>query len=88
MKGLPIAIVGAGTAGLATALFLARQGFSVRLLERVPVLQPVGAGVLLQPSGLAVLQQLGLFAECSGLGAAVSRLYRGHSGSTVAVRPS
>lgn len=75
MKGLPIAIVGAGTAGLATALFLARQGFSVRLLERVPQLQPVGAGVLLQPSGLAVLQQLGLFAECSGLGAPVSRLY-------------
>ena len=55
MKGLSIAIVGAGTAGLATALFLARQGFSVRLLERVPVLQPVGAGILLQPSGLAVL---------------------------------
>jgi 2-polyprenyl-6-methoxyphenol hydroxylase-like FAD-dependent oxidoreductase len=75
VKGLPIAIVGAGTAGLATALFLARQGCSVRLLERVPALQPVGAGVLLQPSGLAVLQQLGLFAECSGLGAAVSRLY-------------
>lgn len=75
MKGLPIAIVGAGTAGLATALFMARQGFSVRLLERVAQLQPVGAGVLLQPSGMAVLQQLGLFAECSGLGAAVSRLY-------------
>lgn len=75
MKGLPIAIVGAGTAGLASALCLARQGFSVRLLERVAALQPVGAGVLLQPSGLAVLQQLGLFAECSGLGAAVSRLY-------------
>ncbi|MBN7823354.1 NAD(P)-binding protein, partial [Bowmanella sp. Y57] len=33
MKGLPIAIVGAGTAGLATAIFLARQGFAVRLLE-------------------------------------------------------
>lgn len=80
MKGLPIAIVGAGTAGLATALFLVRQGFSVRLLERVPELQPVGAGVLLQPSGLAVLQQLGLLAECSGLGAAVSRLY-GTSGN-------
>lgn len=80
MKGLPIAIVGAGTAGLATALFLVRQGFSVRLLERVPELQPVGAGVLLQPSGLAVLQQLGLFAECSDLGAPVSRLY-GTSGN-------
>lgn len=75
MNGLPIAIVGAGTAGLATAIFLARQGHAVRLLERVERLQPVGAGILLQPSGLAVLQRLGLLAECTALGAPVSRLY-------------
>lgn len=75
MNGLPIAIVGAGTAGLATAIFLARQGYAVRLLERVEQLQPVGAGILLQPSGLAVLQRLGLLAECTALGAPVSRLY-------------
>ena len=73
--GLPIAIVGAGTAGLATAIFLARQGYSVRVLERGEQLQPVGAGILLQPSGLAVLQRLGLLAECTALGAPVSRLY-------------
>nr|WP_298140933.1 NAD(P)/FAD-dependent oxidoreductase [uncultured Pseudomonas sp.] len=75
MKGLPIAIVGAGTAGLASAILLARQGFRVCVLERVANLQPVGAGVLLQPSGLAVLRELGLLAECTGLGAPVSRLY-------------
>lgn len=75
MNGLPIAIVGAGTAGLASAIFLARQGYAVRLLERVERLQPVGAGILLQPSGLAVLQRLGLLAECTALGAPVSRLY-------------
>lgn len=75
MNGLPIAIVGAGTAGLASAIFLARQGYAVRLLERVEQLQPVGAGILLQPSGLAVLQRLGLLAECTALGAPVSRLY-------------
>lgn len=75
MKGLPIAVVGAGTAGLATGILLARQGFSVRLLERVADLQPVGAGILLQPSGLAVLRELGLLDECTALGAPVSRLY-------------
>ncbi len=75
MNGLPIAIVGAGTAGLAAAIFLARQGHAVRLLERVERLQPGGAGILLQPSGLAVLQRLGLLAECTALGAPVSRLY-------------
>ncbi|UTH34989.1 FAD-dependent monooxygenase [Pseudomonas sp. KHPS1] len=67
--------MGAGTAGLAAAIFLARQGHAVRLLERVERLQPVGAGILLQPSGLAVLQRLGLLAECTALGAPVSRLY-------------
>lgn len=75
VNGLPIAIVGAGTAGLASAIFLARQGYAVRLLERVERLQPAGAGILLQPSGLAVLQRLGLLAECTALGAPVSRLY-------------
>lgn len=75
MQGLSVAVVGAGTAGLACALFLRRLGFSVRVLERVQSLQAVGAGVLLQPSGMAVLQKLGLLAECSRFGAPVSRLY-------------
>ncbi|MDH1264760.1 NAD(P)/FAD-dependent oxidoreductase [Pseudomonas sp. GD03944] len=83
MKGLPIAIVGAGTAGLASALLLARQGFEVHLLERVPALQAVGAGVLLQPSGLAVLRELGLLTECTGLGAPVSRLFGTTAGGRV-----
>lgn len=75
MKDLPIAIVGAGTAGLASAILLARQGWAVSVFERVADLQPVGAGILLQPSGLAALRSLGLFDECAALGAPVSRLY-------------
>lgn len=75
MKDLPIAIVGAGTAGLASAILLARQGWSVTLYERVADLQPVGAGILLQPSGLAALRHLGLLDECTALGAPVSRLF-------------
>ncbi|SHM14768.1 FAD-dependent oxidoreductase [Phytopseudomonas punonensis] len=75
MKDLPIAIVGAGTAGLASAILLARQGWAVTLYERVAELQPVGAGILLQPSGLAALRRLGLLDECAGLGAPISRLF-------------
>lgn len=75
MQVLPIAIVGAGTAGLASAILLARQGWRVTLYERVADLQPVGAGVLLQPSGLAALRHLGLLDECTALGAPVSRLF-------------
>ncbi|WP_437883031.1 FAD-dependent oxidoreductase [Pseudomonas sp. LRF_L74] len=70
-----LAIVGAGTAGLATAIYLARQGYRVRVLDQVPALGPIGAGVLLQPAGMAVLLELGILDECTRLGAPISRLY-------------
>ncbi|MBL8954633.1 MAG: FAD-dependent monooxygenase [Myxococcaceae bacterium] len=57
---LDVAVVGTGTAGSATALFLARAGHHVTLYERVPDPQPLGAGIMLQPSGMAVLEALGL----------------------------
>ncbi|HRB57518.1 MAG TPA: FAD-dependent monooxygenase, partial [Acinetobacter johnsonii] len=57
------AIIGAGTAGLATAILLARQNIQVSILEKASELEPVGAGLLLQPSGLAVFEHLGLLDE-------------------------
>lgn len=54
-----IAIIGAGTSGLASAILLARQGHDVTLFERADALAPVGAGILLQPYGLAALEELG-----------------------------
>ncbi|RYD36414.1 MAG: FAD-dependent monooxygenase [Verrucomicrobiaceae bacterium] len=55
-----IAVVGCGTAGPAAATLLARHGHQVTLYERAPECQPVGAGFLLQPSGMAVLEELGI----------------------------
>lgn len=55
-----IAIAGCGPAGLAAALFLIRQGHRITLVERFTAPKPVGSGLLLQPSGLAVLDALGL----------------------------
>jgi 2-polyprenyl-6-methoxyphenol hydroxylase-like FAD-dependent oxidoreductase len=55
-----IAVVGAGIAGTAAALALARAGHHVDLFERAPALGPVGAGLLLQPSGQAALADLGI----------------------------
>jgi len=55
-----IGIVGCGVAGLTAAASLALQGHLVTLLERAPILTPVGAGLLLQPSGQLALQHLGL----------------------------
>lgn len=57
---LRVAVVGAGTAGPAAAVMLARAGHRVTLYERAPVNLPVGAGFLLQPTGMRVLDQLGL----------------------------
>lgn len=57
-----IAVVGGGIAGTAAALFLTRAGHRVVLFERAPALGPVGAGLLLQPSGQEVLDALGLLA--------------------------
>ena len=74
MKPLHFAIIGAGTAGLASAILLAQQNIHVTLFEKVPQLEPIGAGLLLQPSGLAVFEHLGVLDEALKLGAIVTGL--------------
>jgi 2-polyprenyl-6-methoxyphenol hydroxylase-like FAD-dependent oxidoreductase len=58
-----IAIAGFGVGGGALALALARGGHDVTVYERASDPGPVGAGFLLQPSGQAVLAELGLLGE-------------------------
>ena len=74
MKTPHFAIIGAGTAGLATAILLARQGHLVTIFEQVDELAPVGAGLLLQPAGLAVFEHLGVLDAALKLGAKVTGL--------------
>ncbi len=69
-----IGIIGCGTAGPAAGIFLARDGHDVTLMERFIAPRPVGAGLLIQPIGQAVLHDLGLLAELWPLAAPVSRL--------------
>ena len=59
-KSLRIAIVGCGTAGPAAAVLLRRLGHEVVLCERAEECKAVGAGFLLQPSGMGVLEELGI----------------------------
>jgi NADPH-dependent 2,4-dienoyl-CoA reductase/sulfur reductase-like enzyme len=54
---LRVAVIGCGTTGAATALFLSRAGHAVTVLERVPEPGPVGAGIMMQPSGLLVVRR-------------------------------
>ena len=70
-----VAIVGYGTGGQAAALAFARAGHQVEVFERVPNPGPVGAGFLLQPTGLQALWQLGLLDQACALGTPVARLH-------------
>ena len=71
---MKIAIVGAGTAGCASALFLSRAGHDVTVFERVPNPGPVGAGIMMQPSGMLVLERLGCVAPILERGSRVDAL--------------
>lgn len=75
MRVLRVGIVGCGTAGPAAAVMLARQGHTVTVFDKAPVLNPVGAGLLLQPSGLSVLEQLGLRSAVEGAGSLIHRMH-------------
>jgi 2-polyprenyl-6-methoxyphenol hydroxylase-like FAD-dependent oxidoreductase len=55
-----VGVVGCGVAGQAAAAFLADAGHDVTVFERFAEPRPIGAGLLLQPTGLAVLRALGL----------------------------
>lgn len=62
MKGrLPsVLIAGAGIAGLASALALARIGIASTVLEQAPALAEIGAGLQLSPNATRILARLGL----------------------------
>lgn len=55
-----VVIVGAGFGGCGAAIALAQDGHDVTVLEAVENPGPVGAGIMLQPSGLTVLARFGL----------------------------
>ena len=69
-----IGIIGCGVAGQASAIALARAGHDITVFERFETARPLGAGLLLQPSGLSALQRLGLREQIESWGARVLEL--------------
>ena len=74
-KALDIAICGAGIGGLALATLLARTGHKVRMFDQFETPQPIGSGLMLQQTGLAVLGKLGLRQDIEALGSKIDRLW-------------
>ena len=65
---LKVVIVGAGIGGLSAHLACTRAGFLVEHFERQPHLSAAGAGIVVWPDGVKVLNSLGLGERLAGIG--------------------
>ena len=73
-----IAVVGAGVAGLSAASLLASHGHRITLFDQFHEPQPIGSGLIVQPVGQRVLDQLGLLSSAKSIGVPIKGLI-GHS---------
>ncbi|MFN3201495.1 MAG: FAD-dependent oxidoreductase [Bradymonadia bacterium] len=81
---LHIAVLGAGFAGCATAIHLGALGHRVTLIERVPEPAPVGAGIIVQPTGMHALSTMSALSEVLRLGEPLTALWcQGHRGQAI-----
>ncbi|KAF0164260.1 MAG: salicylate hydroxylase [Rhodocyclaceae bacterium] len=63
---LPVLVAGGGIGGLAAALALVRQGFSVKVLEQSPQIGEIGAGIQLGPNAFHAFDALGIGEKARG----------------------
>lgn len=75
MKRVKIGIAGCGVAGLAAATLLRRAGADVVVFDKLETPQPLGSGIILQPVGLRVLDEIGAGDAIRALGAPIARLF-------------
>lgn len=60
---MKIAIIGCGFAGLSAALFLSKKQNDITIFDKFHHPEPIGAGILIQPSSQEVLKKLGIYEE-------------------------
>jgi 2-polyprenyl-6-methoxyphenol hydroxylase-like FAD-dependent oxidoreductase len=86
MPAYRVGVVGYGMIGSVVSYLLARDGHSVSLFERSPVVSAVGAGILLQPSGQQVLQHLGILDQVVAHSAPLTELHAVHADGRTLIR--
>ncbi|WP_281859850.1 FAD-dependent oxidoreductase, partial [Litoreibacter halocynthiae] len=69
-----IAIAGAGIGDLTAAALLARQGHTITVFDQFDTPRPVGSGLVIQPVGQAVLDEIGAGDAARAKGNAVRRM--------------
>src|SRR5574343_619413 len=65
-SSLPVIVAGGGIGGLAAALALVRQGFTVKVLEQAPEIGEIGAGIQLGPNAFHAFDALGIGDKARG----------------------
>lgn len=63
---LPVLVAGGGIGGLAAALALVRQGFTVKVFEQAPEIGEIGAGIQLGPNAFHAFDALGVGEKARG----------------------
>ena len=75
MPALDVGIVGCGFAGAASAALLARAGHRVTVYEEFLEPAAIGAGIVLQPTGMSVLAELGVLDRVLARGTRLDSLH-------------
>ena len=75
MRALDVGIVGCGFAGAATAALLGRAGHRVTVYEEFAQPSALGAGIVLQPTGMSVLAELCVLGRVIERGARLESLH-------------
>ncbi len=73
---MKIAILGAGVAGVSTAISLKQKGFDVCLYERHGCASNIGAGIVAWPNATFVLDQLGVLSEIRAVSGRPAKMQR------------
>ena len=78
-RKLRVAVVGGGIGGMTAANALVRRGMDVQVYEQAPQLGEIGAGVLMTPNSLRLLERMGMGEALANVGAPIgegSQYYR------------
>jgi len=74
-QNMRVVVIGCGAAGASAAVFLKRAGHEVEIFEQAPECRAVGAGFLMQPTGMEVLHELGIHDKIISHCSKISRLH-------------